>query len=137
MLKAIVGLPGSGKSRLMTAQKGYIILDDMGDDRTWGQCAWHKNKLLAKNCLDLAYNVIVSDVGFCRDEERAKFQSSFPDVQWVFFDNNKEACIENVTRRNSEENRTHSLQDELRTIEDLSAIYHPVNPSERCFIHVG
>jgi hypothetical protein len=95
MLTAIVGLPGSGKTRLLTSRGGYIILDDMGDDRTWGQSAWHKNKVLAKHCLDHDYNVIVSDVGFCRDEERAKFQSSFPDVQWVFFDNNKEACIEN------------------------------------------
>ena len=62
MLKAIVGLPGSGKTRLMNACKGHIILDDMGDDRTWrpspGQSAWHKNKLLLQHCLDQGYEVI-------------------------------------------------------------------------------
>jgi hypothetical protein len=30
MLKAVVGLPGSGKSMIMRTDKGWIVLDDMG-----------------------------------------------------------------------------------------------------------
>ena len=105
----------------------------MGDDRTWGQSAWENNIALVQHCLDRAYNVFVSDVGFCKDERRAWFQTLFPRVQWVFFDNDKAACLENVTRRFSQESRTHNLDDELRSVEELSAAYHPVNPSEKCF----
>ena len=133
MLKAIVGLPGSGKSGLMHGMKGFIILDDMGDDRTWGSGAWQKNIELVYHCLEKGYDVVVSDVGFCEDEKRKWFRAQFPTVQWEFFENDPEPCVENVTRRYPLEPRTHSLEAEIDTIKRLSQVYNPGDNRHKCY----
>jgi hypothetical protein len=118
---------------MMSAEKGWIVLDDMGDNLTWEGDAWTKNKNLVRHCLAQGYKVIVSDVGFCKDECRADFQRAFPAVQWVFFENDPAACIENVRRRCGTEWRSHSLEAEMASIQQLSLNYHPTAERIPCY----
>lgn len=131
---AVVGLPGSGKTNVMKRRKGVIVIDDMGDGLTWGDGAWGKTKALARHCIRHGFNVIVSDVGFCKEQTRQHFRSEFPEVKWEFFDNNKEACINNVKIRQVKESRTHSLEATLASIEQYSSEYAPIDPIHKCFV---
>lgn len=102
------------------------MMDDMGDDRTW-RCenAWAVNEKRLRELLTSKVNVVVSDIGFCEKWRYDDFQRKFPEVQWVFFENDQEQCRKNVTARFSREQRTHRLDQELDSIASYGKTYDP------------
>ncbi|AOG02978.1 hypothetical protein [Bosea sp. RAC05] len=94
----VAGLPGSGKSTLLKtyAGQGAVIIDDIA---SLDELPQHAVNWLA-----------IADVNFCDAEIRkaalSVIEDRFPDaiVEWVFFDNDPAACLENAGARNDGRN---------------------------------
>lgn len=96
----LVGLPGSGKTyfgNLLQAEMDQsVFLDDIS--QTGGL------ELLKQDFVDK--DIIIADVHLCRTDVRMKAETilkeNFPnhEIEWIYFENNPSACLENVWRRN-------------------------------------
>ncbi len=94
ILVLVVGLPGSGKTQYAHARasrEGLVLVDD-------------PTGLEALDVLE-SRSGIVTDPHLCCSETRAKAEHTlrkrFPGVvlEWVFFENDPDACFANVGRR--------------------------------------
>jgi hypothetical protein len=94
----IVGLPGSGKTTLANKINNdnggkYLVIDDPKDFDT--QILPNINK-----------DLIITDPYLCyeknRDSAFRKIKMANPDakIDWIFFENDPEACLINAARRN-------------------------------------
>jgi len=127
----IVGLPGSGKSELVADRAsgcpGVCVEDFMKGSRHTSHRfpdSIHYPHLI--RALRDGKDCIIADIAYCDTGRRLEAeQILLADVaelviDWVFFDNDKDACITNVKRRN----RT-TLAHDLMMIEEFSAKYMP------------
>lgn len=92
----VVGLPGSGKTHLAKelAKNGYELFDDVGTETA-------KEDVI--NCLKDGKDCIIVDPHFCSigaREAAQKIAEKFSaDINWIFFENNPEACLKNIMLR--------------------------------------
>ena len=94
----IVGLPGSGKSHFVRHymrdffQSGYHFLDDPSHDMS-------PQELRA--CADKHRHLIVADPMLCLQKNREQAERVFSEfkVSWIFFENNLEVCLNNISFR--------------------------------------
>ena len=96
----IVGLPGSGKTylakRLVDKMQG-VLLDDVNNHGGLDTIKQYINKQ--------APQIIITDPHLCRREAQLFAKKFFSDytmqymVEWIFFENNVEACLKNIKRR--------------------------------------
>ncbi len=99
-LIVLIGLPGSGKTYLGTLLQAEmyqsIFLDDLSQNG---------GLEVLLQAADKEENIILSDVNLCYEDIRSQaellFLQYFPnhEVEWVYFENDPEACFENVRRR--------------------------------------
>lgn len=100
-ITVLVGLPGSGKTYLGNSlqNENRIYIDDIRKD-TLGSL----RKLVEKQKFP---DIIISDVWLCEEKERNKCKAWLswhaPDyeIEWIFFENSPDKCLENVKRRNA------------------------------------
>lgn len=94
----IVGLPGSGKTTLANQinkdnDNKYLIIDDPKNFKTDILPYIHQN-------------LIISDPNLCFLQNRKSavdiIKKNNPNIKidWIYFENNPEACLQNATRRN-------------------------------------
>lgn len=94
----VAGLPGSGKTTLLKSieAEGAAVVDDMSDLAR-----------LPSGDVDV---LAIADVSFCRTSTReaaeAVLASLHPGaaVEWIFFDNDPDACLANARARNDGRN---------------------------------
>jgi Ni2+-binding GTPase involved in maturation of urease and hydrogenase len=128
-LHIVVGLPGSGKTRLieemMSAIPGICADDYMEDSinqSTLFTDSRHYGRLLKD--LRAGKDCLIADIVFCNTAYRKRvaqiMEGNVPDVtiKWLFFENAPETCKTNANRRNS-----HRLTEELKYIDLLSPNY--------------
>lgn len=93
----VVGLPGSGKTHyartLAADTPALVMFDDIKD--------LSKLKLV----LNTGCNVVITDPHLCFKANRAEAskwmeKNGVSEVEWVFFENNPDACKANVSKRN-------------------------------------
>lgn len=89
----VVGLPGSGKTYWANQQNDGYVLDDPTDLNKIAKIINQYNK------------VYITDPHLVLESNRINAQKfvenmGVKNIQWVFFENNPEACWENVLRRN-------------------------------------
>lgn len=107
----LVGLPGSGKTHFGN-ESGLPFFDDItqhgGQDTLLG---------ISEG------SVVISDFGFLFEQTRKSAMDSllkqFPDstFEWMVWENNPEACFENIKRRNDGRNLN------IGTLKELSKLY--------------
>ena len=94
-INCIVGLPGSGKTHLANKMVSEfekpLIIDDIKDQTQ-----------LPEN--DIYSDIIITDPNFCyaliRDCAEKILNLKYGNINWIFFENNKEKCLINVSHRN-------------------------------------
>ena len=121
LILGIAGLPGSGKSCLITSVLGHgrSILDDINND-------WADGIARARAALGAAQPLIVSDIMFCHVGWRQRLADELGQaVDWTYFANDPVQCARNCTRRIAAGDGSRTLTHELRMIEILSKIYRP------------
>jgi hypothetical protein len=121
-LKAIAGLPGSGKTlrikQLMA--RGYMARDDMNIN-------WAASISQVKEWLREGKSVVVSDIEFVKREWRDRLNRELADVEvgWEFFENDPHKCIRNVVFRVFAEGQHRPLREEVGKIRDYTKVYCP------------
>jgi len=113
----IIGLPGSGKSYLISKmKKKHTILDDfVSPDKI-------------HMALSIGDDVIMADPYFCEPDILAKaikiVEIYTYDIRYIYFENNKERAIANA------ENRGRGVKG---LIHQLSVIYNPPENARKIF----
>ena len=105
-LLAIAGLPGSGKTRyinsLRSSIRGHIADDYMG-----GAVGFTESRHIVDlaRALNAGQDSLVCDILFCLPARRAEFEALIrrlvpaATIEWRFFENDPDRCLENVRRR--------------------------------------
>lgn len=95
----VVGLPGSGKTTYVKnlPDSGYAFFDD--------PAVSEENMGKVKKAVSEGLDVVITDVYCLSQNAREKAEkvlryAGAKCVTWLFFDNNPDACINNVRRRN-------------------------------------
>lgn len=113
----IVGMPGSGKSHLAysMALPNALVIDDIKtvDD-------------LPEN--NVYEHIIITDPYFCLSLARhyadELLNLKYGDLEWIFFENNKEKCLANVIHRD-DDRKVAGLIRFLNETYDIPADYTP------------
>ncbi len=125
----IVGLPGSGKTYL--AKKMYKKILHEGKKKIYlydDICIGGKFQELKKHAPRENSTIIITDPYFCQKETRSECVRSLNrmfgevGIKWIFFENNKEKCLNNVKSRTGEHRKVDNF------IEMLSRNYE-IDPS--------
>jgi len=123
----VVGLPGSGKTMWARAVPDAWVVDD----------PTHVSQLPQITQLqDLNVNhVVITDPWFCgmwcRQLAEEKISHTYDvTMQWVFFENDPDACVQNVMRR-SDGRKVLQLIRQLSAIYQIPESYKPI-PVWRC-----
>jgi RNase adaptor protein for sRNA GlmZ degradation len=124
----IAGLPGSGKTTYLKAlqQEGWLVFDDFkANAYNDSSVFWHSQNYEALlMVLREGQKCVVVDIDFCKTESRHEadtaLREQIPDLKlnWLFFENDFEACQANVRRRASR-----SIEDNLRAVNEYHALY--------------
>jgi hypothetical protein len=124
----IAGLPGSGKTKYMEAQRqeGWSIFDDFKANALHDSSVfWHsRNYESLLMALREGQKCLVADIDFCKANSRYEAESALrtqiPDLMlgWLFFENDFHACQANIRRRASR-----SIEDNLRALQEYRALY--------------
>ena len=125
MVVGIAGLPGCGKSWLITEYeaKGFAVFDDINANKKGG---WIQNIMLVRSLIAAGKDVAISDIMFCEDGWRDRLQNDLAaPIHWICFENNPHICAKNCRHRASL-NPHQILAMELAMIERLAPAYHPV-----------
>lgn len=131
----ITGLPGSGKTTYLETHKDEfgdaLICDDYyksGPGRfvRFNGSVYYND---VRNALKEGRNVVIADIVFCEDELRKEAQEGIVllatelgidlDIDYRFFENNPEACIQNILHRD----RPERVASELKFIEEHTESY--------------
>lgn len=110
-ITVIVGLPGSGKSHLISdmedARAGLIVADDFHscsrNDSPLPEASRYADDIVAA-LLD-GRDVVLSDIAFCDEHRRLALAAWLdtlvprPAASWIFFDNDLEQCLVNIQGR--------------------------------------
>jgi hypothetical protein len=109
----LVGLPGSGKTYhgIRLGKRDIIFLDDIKDLRPIYTLTKQKE------------DIIIADVNFCETMCRVSADNVLKglgyEVEWIFFENNKEKCIRNINRRY----QSGDTRDVMTTLKIMSEVY--------------
>lgn len=124
----IAGLPGSGKTTYLETlrQEGWLVFDDFkANAYNDSSVFWHsRNYEALLMALREGQKCVVVDIDFCKTNSRHEADTSLreqiPDLtlNWVFFENDFQACQVNVRRRASR-----SIEDNLRALDEYHALY--------------
>ncbi|MGV8162404.1 MAG: GNAT family N-acetyltransferase [Candidatus Nanoarchaeia archaeon] len=137
MLKIIIiiGLPGSGKSVYIGTNKefqGAVICDDYHKSSYKHSHKFEDSIYFndLKEGLKQGKNIVISDIAFCKTErlnqiitqmrELLKTSGIDASIECRYFENNPQACEENVLQRN----RKDRIKQEIDFIRDASKEYH-------------
>lgn len=106
----LVGLPGSGKTTYAQTHLNSAVLFDDPSASPKGIEA------LRKHIQEIGGDIVVTDVYSVKREVRALADEKLrgwgvQHIEWIFFENDPEACIANVKRRNAEEPRFRLIPD--------------------------
>lgn len=131
----ITGLPGSGKTTYLETHKDEfgdaLVCDDYyksGPGRfvRFNGSVYYKD---VRKALEAGRNVVIADIVFCEDALRKEAQDGIAalaaelgidlDVDYRFFANDPEACVQNILRRN----RSERVASELKFIEEHTSSY--------------
>ena len=90
----IVGLPGSGKTTFGKKQKDAFFIDDIKDKNEIEKAINNKHQF-----------VVISDPYLIFEKNRISAKKhllglGIKEIEWIFFENNKEKCLKNVKKRN-------------------------------------
>jgi tRNA splicing ligase len=132
----ITGMPGSGKTSYLKEHMSEfgdaLICDDYyksGPGRTveFRGSVYYTD---LREALKTGRNVVIADIVFCEDEFRSEMQDGIKalieeleveaEVEYRFFANDPEACIENILQRN----RQDRVKSELKFIATHKDNYH-------------
>jgi hypothetical protein len=135
ILTIVCGLPGSGKSEWITEHKSQFtfISDDffkgaIRDENPGGTSFWYGRdyaELIVH--LKKGESCCISDIIFCKSESRTGSETWFPDVvkgltlDWLFFENDPDACACNIQRAYETEGR--DPKERLKSLCRLKADY--------------
>ena len=128
----IAGLPGSGKSTFVKqnySKNKYEVYDDY-KNKAMNNCSkfeysQHYKKLIHN--LNSGQDCVVADIDFCRAESRDeanRFIKEFSPAavsQWIFFENNPEAC--NRLLNYLHETTGKNIADKLKMLNRYKALY--------------
>jgi hypothetical protein len=118
---AIVGLPGSGKTRLIQEfeARDYQCFDDM--NRNWEGSTARMLQLINEQ-----RDIACSDIMFCTRFYRRRLKRTLGvPIHWIFFENSPWQCAKNCLYRQIFEERDRPLLEEIRMIRRLSRLYAP------------
>ena len=106
----LVGLPGSGKTTYAKTLLDNAVLFDDPSASPKGLEA------LRKHIQEVGGNIVVTDVYAIKRDVRALADEKLrgwgvAQIDWVFFENDPEACIVNIKRRNEQEPRFRLIPD--------------------------
>lgn len=96
-VRMIVGLPGSGKTTYALNEQFGILFDD--------PMKFENGKKNLQLALKMNYDVTITDI-YCTDPDiRNQAESDLhmwgaTEIEWMFFENNPQDCIWNITKRN-------------------------------------
>ena len=90
---ALVGLPGSGKTKLakeIASNKSAVIIEDLDDHVRFNDC--------------IGRNIIVTDYWLVEEASRASLDQravamGAKKVRYIFFENNPDKCYSNIVER--------------------------------------
>ncbi|MHB0865355.1 MAG: hypothetical protein ACYC1Y_00380 [Minisyncoccota bacterium] len=131
-LVVVIGLPASGKSHLLTSWKengsvGWVCEDfhaNAHNNSTEVEDSIFWEPLIKQ--LNQGVSCAVADIAFCDQGRLQEFVDKMLNcvtdmsIEHYYFENNKQACIENAKRR-----ARANLVSELKKIDELSTIYVP------------
>lgn len=106
----LVGLPGSGKTTYAKANlNGAVLFDDPSASPKGIEA-------LRKHIQEVGGDIVVTDVYSVKREVRALAYEKLlgwgvDQIDWIFFENDPDACIANIKRRNQEEPRFRLIPD--------------------------
>jgi len=128
-LTVVVGLPGAGKSALVTEKRcavtGLCIEDFHADaigDSPLIENSRHYRALI--EAIRAGHDCVIADIAFCdpqrRDSLHGAVARQIPGVQWewIYFENAPEKCKRNILRRNRQ-----SLSSDLEALDRLVRLY--------------
>ena len=124
----IAGLPGSGKTKYMETLRlqDWSIFDDFkANAYNDSSVFWHsRNYKALLMALHEVQKCVLADIDFCkatsRQEAEGALREQIPDLtlNWLFFENDFDACQANIMRRASR-----SIEDNLRALHEYHALY--------------
>lgn len=125
----IVGLPGSGKSTYIEQNfEGVFVCDDYhkSGGGSFETSVYYKDLV---RTLAQGNNAVISDIAYCKDELLEETASGLltligrlkinPRIKYLYFENDPDACKENIMRRK----REGRVERELAFVDETSSRY--------------
>lgn len=122
----VAGFPRSGKTTYLRKlqENGWSVFDDFKAGAN--SLAFRKSAKFEKLPLTLrgGARCVVADIDFCLSVSRAEAKGVVLDeapgveIRWLFFENDEQACEENIRRRSRD-----SLETDLAKLREYSRLY--------------